>query len=186
MLVEKLSGVQRSLETIHQSKVHDGSKTILLLHELHHTLLDTDALINASCMTNLIGQEQRLNKVIWKKKFSKLLYDMKWCTDILVTTLMDNSGRDRKFGQQNCEWKLNDSNLVMAIEDEKSLKDHPSSTKLDDDPKEIKQGLADQLLKHMEELFRSGLLFLNPRALILNAANSLVRVRLEWCKQSTS
>ena len=111
---------------------------------------------------------------------------MKWCTDILVTTLMDNSGRDRKFGQQNCEWKLNDSNLVMAIEDEKSLKDHPSSTKLDDDPKEIKQGLADQLLKHMEELFRSGLLFLNPRALILNAANSLVRVRLEWCKQSTS
>ena len=165
LLVENLSGVQSILERMHQSKLHDGSKTVLLLHELHHTLLDTDALINASCMTESNWPRAAIEQGDMEQTFSKLLYDMKWCTDILVSTLMHNSGRDSKFGQEDCEWKLDHSNLVMAIQDEKSLKDHLSSTKLDDDPKEIKQGLAGQLVKHMEDLFRSGLLFLKPEGL---------------------
>ena len=165
LLVENLLGVQRSLEKMHQSKLHDGSKTVLLLHELHHTLLDAGALINASCMTKSNWPRAAIEQGDMEQTFSKLLYDMKWCTDILVSTLMHNSGRDSKFGQEDCEWKLNHSNLVMAVEDEKSLKDHLNSTILDDDPKEIKQGLAGQLLKHMEDLFPSGLLFLKPEDL---------------------
>jgi serine/threonine protein kinase len=169
LLVEKLSGVQRNLETLRQSKLHDGSKTILLLQELHRTLLDADALINASCMTSCNWPRAAIEQGDMGRTFSKLLYDMKWCTVILFSILVDNSGMDSKFGVKDCEWELSKEDelkLGMAIlEDEKSLRDHLSSVKLDDDPKEIKRGLADQLLKKMDESSRSDLLFLKPEGL---------------------
>ncbi|KAG0568347.1 hypothetical protein KC19_6G013000 [Ceratodon purpureus] len=154
LVVRRLvSGTQATLAQIQQSPLLD-EKTIPVLQELHQIILDAERLIRASCITTSQWPGAAIEQGDMKETFSKLLYDVQWYTSVLQSILVDNSKESRiKFEPALCGGQLtlgDELDLLTAMKkDEESLKRRLRSVKLDD-PKE--QGLAVQLLNHMEAL----------------------------------
>ncbi|KAG0585051.1 hypothetical protein KC19_3G253800 [Ceratodon purpureus] len=147
LLVKRLSEVERTLAQLQQS---DG-KTTPVLQELHHVLQDADRLIRSSFITTSEWLRVAIEQGDMKETFSRVLYEVRWHTDVLQSILVESFGVSGiTFEPASCNGKLTMEDklflLTAMIEDEKDLKARLRSVKLDDP---TQKELANQLLKKM-------------------------------------
>jgi len=152
-LVERLS---ETLEGIRHSS-HLDEKTSLVLQELRYVFVDAHRLIQSCFIKSTASDSERLRAAIeqgdMKNTFAKILYDVRWHTDVLQSILEDSGGPSTTFEAARCIGDLSGEDIT-ALEnakekDDKVLNERLRSLiqKLDRPPE---KNLADQLLEHRE------------------------------------
>lgn len=135
-LVGRLTETRGSLQKIQLSPLLD-EKTIPVLEELHHVLLEVETVINASHITSSQWPRAAIEQSDMKETFTRLLYGVQWHVSVLLSILVDNSQESSiTFEPALCEGQLSvgdEFSLLTAMkEDEESLKDRLRSVELDD------------------------------------------------------
>ena len=169
-LVERLSETLAGLP--HYSS-HLDDKTSLVLQELRYVFVDAHRLIQSCCIKSTVSNSERLRAAIeqgdMKDTFAKLLYDVRWHSDVLQSILEDSGGSNTTFEAARCIGDLSHENITALMnakeKDDKVLSERLRSLELDRPPE---RELADQLLQHRDlqaessRDLRHGVLFLCP------------------------
>ena len=150
-LVKRLS---ETLEGIRHSS-HLDEKTSLVLQELRYVFVDAHNLIESCFIKSTASHSERLRAAIeqgdMKNTFAKLLYDVRWHTDVLQSIFEDSGGPSTTFEAARCIGDLSGEDITALKnakeKDDKVLNERLRSLKLDRPPE---KNLADQLLEHRE------------------------------------
>jgi len=169
-VVERLS---ETLAGIIPHSSHLDEKTSLVLQELRYVFVDAHRLIQSCCIKSTVSNSERLRAAIeqgdMKDTFAKLLYDVRWHTDVLQSMLDDSGGPNTTFEAARCIGDVSHEDIMALMnakeKDDKVLNERLRSLELARPPE---RELADQLLQHRDlqaqssRDLRHGVLFLCP------------------------